>query len=198
MFDDLQRDAYGAIVADPPWHYRVWSAKGTGRSAEQHYPVMETEDIAALPVASLALPDCALFLWATSPCIQAAFRVIEAWGFEYKTFAFTWVKRNRKSSGLFWGLGHWTRANPEFCLLATRGKPKRKAANVHSVIESPVMEHSRKPDESYVRVGRLVNGPYCELFARRRRGGWDAWGYGVDEGAPVVEASKPVYRRRLF
>ena len=110
---------YNVILADPPWSFRAWSSKGMGRSAEQHYPTMRLEDIKALPVSDLAAGDCVLFLWATFPMLKEALEVIDTWGFTYKTVAFTWVKENRKSPGLFWGLGYWTRANAEVCLLAT-------------------------------------------------------------------------------
>ena len=106
---------YSVILADPPWAFRAWSNKGMGRSAEQHYSTMRLEDIKALPVADLAAEDCVLFLWATFPMLKEALEVAEAWGFAYKTVAFTWVKENRKSPGLFWGLGYWTRANAEIC-----------------------------------------------------------------------------------
>ena len=105
--------------------------------------------------------------------------MIEAWGFEYKTCAFNWFKQTKNGEGLTTGMGYWTRANSEVCLLATRGSPKRLNADVHQVIAAPRMEHSRKPDEVLQRIERLVGGPYIELFARRARPGWDAWGNQV-------------------
>jgi N6-adenosine-specific RNA methylase IME4 len=72
--------------------------------------------------------------------------------------------------------GYWTRANPEACWLATRGAPKRLHADVRQLIVAPIMEHSRKPDEAYERIERLVEGPYLELYARRPRPGWTSWG----------------------
>ena len=171
---------YNIIYADCPWQYKVWSKKGQGRSAENHYPTMRIEDICALPVSSIAAPDCALFMWVTFPTLPDAFKVMEAWGFTYKTVAFVWVKRNRKSPGWFWGLGHWTRANAEMCLLATKGKPKRVSAKVHQIIDSPVEEHSKKPDETRRRIVELVGDlPRIELFARQTTPGWDAWGNEV-------------------
>ena len=133
------------IYADPPWRY---SAKKVQGAAEHHYPTMSIEELCALPVAELAAPDSALFLWATFPQLPEALRLIRAWGFAYKTVAFVWLKQNRRSEGWFYGLGFWTRANAEVCLLATRGRPRRQAANVHQFIISPVREHSRKPDEA--------------------------------------------------
>lgn len=107
---------YSIIYADPPWRYKVYSKKGLGRSAESHYPTMELEDIRALPVGTLAADDCVLFLWTTIPLLHDCFSVMRAWGFSYKTVAFVWIKQNRKSDSLFWGMGHWTRANAEFCM----------------------------------------------------------------------------------
>ena len=109
---------YSIIYADPPWAYRTYSKKGQGRSAESHYPTMCIEDIKALPVGELAAKDCALFLWITFPCLGEALEVLAAWGFSYKTVAFVWVKQNRKNDDLFTGMGYWTRANAEICILA--------------------------------------------------------------------------------
>ncbi len=172
---------YNVILADPPWSFRAWSSKGMGRSAEQHYPTMRLEDIKALPVSDLAAGDCVLFLWATFPMLKEALEVIDTWGFTYKTVAFTWVKENRKSPGLFWGLGYWTRANAEVCLLATRGSPKRQSAAVHQVILSPVEWHSKKPDEVQERIVTLMGDvSRVELFARQETPGWDVWGNEVE------------------
>ena len=172
---------YSVILADPPWAFRAWSNKGMGRSAEQHYSTMRLEDIKALPVADLAAEDCVLFLWATFPMLKEALEVIDTWGFTYKTVAFTWVKENRKSPGLFWGLGYWTRANAEVCLLATRGSPKRQSAAVHQVILSPVERHSKKPDAVRERIVALMGDvPRVELFARQETPGWDVWGNEVE------------------
>ena len=171
---------YNIIYADPPWNYRVWSKKGKGRSAENHYPTMTTDDICALPVSDIAAKDCVLFLWATFPNLQSAFTVIKAWGFTYKTVAFVWVKRNKKSPGWFWGLGYWTRANAEICLLATKGKPKRFSRGVHQVIDTPIEEHSKKPQTARERIVELAGDlPRVELFARERTPGWDVWGNEV-------------------
>jgi N6-adenosine-specific RNA methylase IME4 len=79
-------------------------------------------------------------------------------------------------NSFFTGLGFWTRANPEMCLLATRGKPKRKSAGVKKLVIASRREHSRKPDEVYDRIEALCDGPYLEMFARHSRPGWDNWG----------------------
>lgn len=172
---------YGIIYADPPWHYRVYSKKGAGRSAESHYPTMTIEEIQALPVSELADKDCALFMWITFPLLKESLSVLSAWGFKFKTIAFVWIKQNRKSDSQFWGMGYWTRANDEFCVLATKGKPKRMAKNVHQVIVSHIEEHSKKPDEARRRIVRLMGDlPRIELFARQKSAGWDVWGNEVE------------------
>ncbi len=167
---------YSTIYADPPWSFKVWSGEGKDRAAENHFPTMSQDEIEALPIEGLAADDCALFLWAVMPQLPEALKVIEAWGFEYKTCAFTWVKTTKDGSRPATGMGYWTRANAEICLLATRGSPKRINADVPQVIMSPRTEHSRKPDEAAERIERLVAGPYIELFARAPRKGWKRWG----------------------
>lgn len=172
---------YNIIYADPPWTYKVWSEKGTGRSASQHYKTMDKVDIQALPIQSLSADDCMLFLWATYPCLLEALELIPKWGFTYKTVAFTWVKRNKISPSWFWGLGMWTRANAEICILATRGNPKRISKGIHSIIDTPIEEHSKKPDEVRKRIVQLCGDlPRVELFARQKIDGWDAWGNEVE------------------
>lgn len=111
------------------------------------------------------------------PQLNIAFELINAWGFEYKTCAFVWVKKNKVKDSWFWGMGNWTRANAELCLLATKGKPKRVDAGVHSVIDTRVEQHSKKPDEARKRIEQLMGDKTrIELFARQRVDGWDAWG----------------------
>ena len=209
-FGDLVPGRYGVILADPPWRFRTYSAKGRDRCPdgipralqrqnrpERHYPTLQIDEIKALPVADLAAPDCVLFLWATDPMLPQALAVGAAWGFAYKTVAFYWAKLRREGSArhllheqpahkLFpIGTGYWTRPNPEQCLLFTRGKPKRVSAAVRKLIIAQRREHSRKPDETAERIEALVDGPYCELFARQTRGGWESWGdqLGKFEGA---------------
>jgi len=142
---------------------------------------MNLSDICALPVSEIADKDCALFLWATYPNLREAFEVIDAWGFTYKTVAFTWVKRNKKSEGFFVGLGYWTRSNAEICLLATRGKPQRVSKSVRQVIDTPIERHSKKPNEIRNRIVDLMGDVQkIELFAREKFDGWAVWGNEVE------------------
>lgn len=186
-------EKYQVIYADPPWAYRVWSKKGNGRSAESHYPTMSIEEIADLPVNELADENCALFLWVTFPLLKEIWKVIDAWGFTYKSVAFVWIKQNKKADSLFWGMGYWTRANAEICILATKGSPKRYSKRVHQVIVSHIEEHSKKPEEARRRIEQLMGDvPRIELFARRETPGWDVWGNEVacSLGTEILQENK--------
>lgn len=179
------------IYADPPWRYGTWKGQGV---AERHYPTMSIEEIKALPVAELADRDCILFLWATFPMLPEALDVLRAWGFRFKTVAFTWIKLAPKTNRIFWGMGYWTRSNAEICLLATRGQPRRQARNVHQVIISHVEEHSKKPDEARQRIVALMGDvPRIELFARQTAPGWDVWGNEVQSNIQWGTAARPPF-----
>lgn len=185
MFKDLPRNHFGAILADPPWHFELYSMKENKRvrHASNHYTTMPIEDIYAMPVDDLAAKNCVLFIWVIWPMLEHGLKCIEAWGFKYKTCGFAWMKADGRQIMLFDDqiatdmlTGYWTRANSEVCLLATKGKPKRINADVRQGIIAPRREHSRKPDGIHDRIERLVSGPYLELFARQQRKGWTTWG----------------------
>lgn len=188
---------YRVIYADPPWSFATYSRKGKGRSPDAHYDCMDLDAIKRLPVAGWAHPDAVLLLWATDPLLDRALEVIQAWGFAYKTVGFYWAKLNKGTAAVaseadfFTGLGFWTRANPEPCLLATRGRPRRRSGGVRKLVLAPRREHSRKPDEMYERIEALLEGPYLELFARGSRPGWDAWG----DQAGLFDAGSVATRR---
>jgi len=172
---------YSVIYADPPWSFKTYSDKGKDRSPENHYSTMNFKDICNLPVNNIANDNSVLLMWITDPLLDKAFKVIDAWGFKYKTVGFTRAKTNRKKLGFFTGLGYWTRGNPEMCLLATKGKPKRISKSVPQLVVEQRREHSRKPDIMYNHIENLLDGPYIELFARTKRKGWDCWGNQTDK-----------------
>lgn len=193
-FIGLPRGHYRAILADPPWQFNsLWGGRPKkteagypSRAVDAHYDTLTIEQIAALPVGELAAEDCVLFLWTCWPVLQKSLPIIEAWGFTYKTCAFSWMKADpyrlfADDATPFAGMGYWTRANTEPCLLATRGRPTRRAADVRQGIIAPRREHSRKPECVRERIERLVDGPYLELFARSRRPGWESWGNEVEK-----------------
>jgi N6-adenosine-specific RNA methylase IME4 len=196
---------YDVLLADPPWSYRVWRGKKS-RTSDAHYRTMSTEMIADLPISDIVTDDAALFLWSTPPAIHEAIRVVDAWGFRYKTFAFVWIKHDKHAVGqtkcvkgplvyregeLFqasFGLGHYTRANAEVCLLGIRGHMPVADKSVSQLILSQRRDHSCKPDEQYELIERLYpKAAKLELFARRRRSGWDALGLDID-GRDVRQA----------
>ncbi len=180
---------YNIIYADPPWRYENKGGQGV---AENHYPTMSIDDICALPVAEIAAKDSALFLWATFPMLPEALRVINAWGFKFKTVAFVWLKQNRVAKTWFYGLGFWTRGNAEVCLLATKGHPKRKSNRISQLIISPVEAHSKKPDVVRDKIVELMGDiPRIELFARERTEGWEALGNEID-GKDIRDALEDV------
>jgi N6-adenosine-specific RNA methylase IME4 len=174
---------YPVIYADPPWKFAAYSEKGEGRSAVAHYDCMTMDQLFALRVQEIASDDAVLFLWTTDPFLQRGMKLIEAWGFKFKTVAFYWAKIKKTADvnslserDFFTGLGYWTRANVEPCLRATRGKPRRISRKVRRLIISERREHSRKPDVVYDKIEELVDGLYIELFARSSRKGWESWG----------------------
>jgi N6-adenosine-specific RNA methylase IME4/ParB-like chromosome segregation protein Spo0J len=178
-----QNRKYPIILADPPWKFQVYEIEtGQDRCPEAHYPTMELDDICKLPIANLATPDAALFLWATVPCLQQAFQVLDAWGFKYKS-NYVWDK-------LKTGLGFWNHNQHEHLLIATRGNfPAPRPGDCQSsVIQSARREHSRKPDEAYALIEQMYPElPKIELFARGGRDGWAAWGNQVSP-LPTAEA----------
>lgn len=177
----MDRKKYQIIYADPPWSFNFQHRSGLSDEAKSRlYPTMKAIDIVSLPVHSIADDNAALFLWLMNSELQLALRCIEAWGFKYKTVAFTWVKTTTTGKYCFGG-GNWTRSNPELCLLGIKGKIKRKSASVRELVVSERREHSRKPDEIRESIIDLCGDlPRVELFCRYPAEGWDVWGNEVD------------------
>ena len=170
---------YNIIYADPAWTFTFWSDKAS-RKVSNHYDLMKAEDIYNLPVNDIADDNCILFIWVTYPNLLEGLETIKRWGFKYKTCGFSWIKKNKKTDSLFWGMGYYTRSNNEICLIGTKGKPKRISSSVHQVVLDKIREHSRKPDVIRDRIVELMGDlPRIELFARQRTEGWDCWGNEV-------------------
>lgn len=176
---------YNIIYADPPWEYKQTGSKINSRGmAKQHYETMNTKDICELPIKNIKTENAICFMWATFPNIKEALKVMESWGFIYKTAGFVWIKKNKKSNTNFWGMGAYTRANAEVCLLGiskqTKAKQVVRSNAIHQVIESPIEQHSKKPDETRDRIINLLGDvSKIELFARQQVEGWDCWGNEV-------------------
>jgi N6-adenosine-specific RNA methylase IME4 len=171
---------YQIIYADPPWSFNFQKRNSLSDEAKGRlYPTTRGQDIVDLPVSEIAADNAVLFLWVMSSELPLALDVIKGWGFTYKTVAFTWVKTTVNGKYCFGG-GNWTRSNPELCLLATKGKPKRISASVRELVVSERRQHSRKPDEIRQAIVELVGDlPRIELFAREKTEGWDVWGNEV-------------------
>ena len=160
---------YNIIYADPPWKY--------GTDVSRHYPTVPIKDIYTFPIEKIADENCALFLWVTFPILPEALETVRKWGFRYVTVAFNWIKTNKRKGTPFIGMGNWTRANAEICVLGFKGKLQRKSNRVSQIVLSPLREHSRKPDEIRDKIVDLLGDlPRIELFARQTAQGWDCWG----------------------
>lgn len=174
---------HDVIYADPPWSYQQHgNGKGTTKGK---YETMSTKEICDLPIKEISSKRAVLFMWATFPNIREALKVIEKWGFIYKTAAFLWVKKNKKTDSYFWGMGAYTRANAEVCLLAisknTRAQDIVERHDIHQIIDAPIEKHSKKPDIVRKKIKALVGKELqcIELFARQQSKGWDCWGNEV-------------------
>lgn len=182
----FQDKKYQIIYADPPWRYQDKKCNG---NASQHYDLMGINDICKIPVNEIADKDCVLFMWVTYPMLQEGMKLMEAWGFKYKSIGFQWVKLNKKNGKPFFGLGRWTRGNTECCLIATKGKPKRVNNGIFQLIQTPIEGHSKKPEIVREKIVELMGDlPRIELFARQEVEGWDCWGneVNIEENKEVI------------
>lgn len=180
MSDTLPPGPFGCILADPPWAFRTYSGKHCTphRGAHDHYITTRTDALSEIPLAPVVAKDAALFMWVVDSHLEEAFQLGRAWGFEFKTCAFVWVK-SKPGGYPHIGMGYWTRKQTEQCWLFTRGSPKRLGKGVEQIIHCPRGAHSAKPEQQYGLIERLVGGPYLEMFARTTKPGWTAWGNQV-------------------
>jgi N6-adenosine-specific RNA methylase IME4 len=173
---------YGTILIAPPWRF----SNRTGKVAPEHrrlsrYPTMNTKEIAALPVASLAREQSHLYLWCPNALLREGLEIMRDWGFTYKT-NIVWYKVRKDGGPDGRGVGFYFRNVTELLLFGAHGNlrtlaPGRRQTNI---LISRKREHSRKPDETYELIERCSPGPYLELFARQRIPGWTQWGDQVD------------------
>lgn len=179
---------YSIFYADPPWAYLWGKGKDGGKfSPEKHYPTMSTDEICSLNVKALREKNAVLALWSTSPCLPDAFKVMDAWGFKYKTVLFTWIKQNPKALTVVTGAGSYTRSACEYVLLGMRGHIKRISTDVISqVLMAPRTGHSRKPPVVREHLVSLFGDlSRVELFARSQTDGWDVFGNEVEQSISI-------------
>ena len=177
---DTDSKKYKTILADPPWDINQRGNYG----AIKHYDLMSLERIKAMPVADLCGDNAHLYLWCPNGLIPQALEVIKAWGFTYRS-AIYWIKPRL-------GLGVYIRNASETCLFATRGKAPVKFHAQPNWVFCPQLRHSEKPAEQFAIIERLSDGPYLELFARRRQPGWDSWGNEIPGGSDLIIPGYPV------
>jgi N6-adenosine-specific RNA methylase IME4 len=168
---------FPVIYADPPWDI---SQKGA-RGAVQKYPLMTLERIKSMPIADLVTDNATLLIWTTNAALPGALEVMESWGFTYKTNA-VWDK-------YYMGLGNYFRGSHELLLHGTRGKPQPfKLKSQRSVLSHPRRSHSEKPPELIPMIESILDGPYLELFARRRpnsHADWSVWGNQIESDITI-------------
>ena len=172
---------YNIIYADPPWKYRDKRQNPDSDRPAKYggisYDVMDTKVICNLPINRIADENCMLFMWVTFPNLQIGLDVIKAWGFDYRTLGFSWIKLNKKNEKPFFGIGYYTKSNCECCLIGVKGKPIVVDNTISSVLMTPRERHSKKPDIVRDKIVQLCGDlPRIELFARERAEGWDSWG----------------------
>lgn len=165
-FDDLAGRKFGTVYADPPWKY---GNQGTRASTDNHYSTMSVDDLCEMPVSELVADDAHLHLWTTNAFLFEAKRLIDAWGFEYKS-CFVWVKPQI-------GIGNYWRVSHEFMLLGVRGNAKRFGRrDLPSWINEPRGKHSAKPEKVRKLIEQCSPGPFLELFGRSPIEGWTVFG----------------------
>lgn len=175
--EPLPAGKYNIIYADPPWEYY----EGGYKNQSQHYDTLTVEELKQMPLDDIASDNCIMFLWVTFPILDKVFDLIKWWGFSYSTVGFVWAKSLKDGTGFHFGLGNWTRANAEICLIATKGSVPRQDASISQIIYEPVGEHSEKPAIVRDKIVQLVGDlPRIELFARKKTNGWDTWGNEID------------------
>lgn len=167
---------YSIIYADPPWSYK--NMGNIQATANSHYSTMNQNDIEKLGevIKNISEDNCMLFMWVTFPKLQEGLNTIKAWGFEYKTIGFNWIKKNKNGTNFF-GVGWYTKSNSEVCLIGVKGRPIKASNSVSQIIETIREEHSKKPDIVRDKIVEFCGDvPRIELFARQTKEGWDCWG----------------------
>lgn len=172
---------YQIIYADPPWEYGAWGIPSDRpnqkRVRPMPYKTLTINEIQSLPIQKLADKNCELYLWTTQKYLPCSFDVIKLWGFKYCQ-TITWCKTPRGT-----GQGGLFCPTTEFLLLGRKGKMPKGKKRINSTwwnIKRPHNSHSEKPDFFQDLIEQVSNPPRIELFARRRRLGWDVWGNEVE------------------
>lgn len=176
---------FRTILADPPWDVQQKGARG----AQARYELMSVAQVTSMPVGDLAAPDAHCWLWVTNATLRAGYEVLEAWGFTPRS-PLTWIKPRL-------GLGNYLRNATEHLILGTRGDAPVRFRAQPTWMFAPLQDHSHKPEEQYAVIERVSDGPFLELFARRRQPGWAVWGNGIDSDITIPGYPVPLLRAHL-
>ena len=187
FLNDIRGQKFSTVLADPPWQFQ----NRTGKMAPEHkrlsrYSTMKLEDIVNLPVASVLHEKAHLYLWVPNALLKEGLKVLEAWGFTYKT-NIIWHKVRKDGGPDGRGVGFYFRNTTELVLFGIKGKDARTLAPGRSqvnIMRTQKREHSRKPDELYEIIESCSWGPYLEMFARGSRNGWTTWGNEAEDYSP--------------
>ncbi len=198
IYDDLlSLGKFGTILADPPWKFQ----NRTGKMAPEHkrlyrYDTMSNEDILAMPIEEVALPQSHLYLWVPNALVENGLQVMRAWGFEYKTMLI-WYKIRKDGGPDRRGVGFYFRNVTEIILFGVRGSLRtgQQGRKQENIILSQKRGHSRKPDEIFPIIEGCSPGPYLELFARQKRKGWEAWGNETDKFDNSIETYSNLFKK---
>jgi len=176
---------FRTVLADPPWDVQQKGARG----AQAHYELMSVAQVAAMPVGDLVAADAHCWLWVTNASLRAGYEVLEAWGFIPRS-PLTWIKPRL-------GLGNFLRNATEHLILGTRGDAPVRFRAQPTWMFAPLQDHSHKPEEQYAVIERVSQGPFLELFARRRQPGWAVWDNEIASDITIPGYPVPLLRARL-
>ncbi len=193
FIEQLNGKKFKTVLADPPWQFQ----NRTGKMAPEHkrlnrYPTMKLDEIMRMPVQEVLDETAHLYLWVPNALLADGLKVMEAWGFHYKT-NLIWYKVRKDGGPDRRGVGFYFRNVTEMILFGVRGKNARTlqpGRSQENIIVSRKREHSRKPDEQYALIESCSPGPYLEIFARGPREGWEVWGNQAEEYTPTWDTYK--------
>lgn len=177
-FGELRPFSFDLLMVDFPWAFETYSDRGKGKSVEQHYDTLSLSECVSMAplIGHLAAKDAIALIWMTHPMIHLQMEVVAAMGMRFSTSG-VWVKRTKKGK-LAFGTGYMLRCASEPFVIATTGDPEKVSRSVRTVIEGPIRENSRKPDQAYAEMEKLA-GPAArriDVFSRETRPGWVSWG----------------------
>lgn len=179
-FGDIPMFSQRVIHIDPAWKYEMRTSKGYEKSPQAHYDCMTLDEMKALPVGHLAMPDSVMVMWGIFPMMPQALDLLAHYGFRFVTGG-AWAKQSTTGRKWAFGTGYVLRGASEFFVIGKMGHPVERSKSIRNLIVAPVRDHSRKPDQIYSNIEALWDGPYIDIFGRQQRPGWTVWGNEADK-----------------